>query len=108
MQLLPERQLPWYLECRFGRMIGLQIGWRMTFLCVAIVSFLVLGYLAFVFPKLEGTESFSVGQLPGAFQKCKIDEHLCNYISCGDRILCMLREVIFRAVFAAESSRTFE
>ncbi len=78
-----------------GRMIGLQIGWRMTFLCVAIVSFLVLGYLAFVFPKLEGTESFSVGQLPG-FSKCKIDEHLCNYISCGDRILYKLQ--LYRAV----------
>lgn len=55
-----------------GRMIGLQIGWRMTFLCVAIVSFLVLGYLAFVFPKLEGTESFSVGQLPELFKNARL------------------------------------
>ena len=55
-----------------GRMIGLQIGWRMTFLCVAIVSFLVLGYLAFVFPKLEGTESFSVGQLPELFKNTRL------------------------------------
>ena len=55
-----------------GRMIGLQIGWGMTFLCVAIVSFLVLGYLAFVFPKLEGTESFSVGQLPELFKNARL------------------------------------
>ena len=47
-----------------GRMIGLQIGWRMTFLCVAIVSFLVLGYLAFVFPKVEGGTSFKMKELP--------------------------------------------
>lgn len=52
-----------------GRMIGLQIGWRMTFLCVAIVSFLVLGYLAFVFRKLEGIRTFSRGTASGAFQK---------------------------------------
>ena len=55
-----------------GRMIGLQIGWRMTFLCVAVFSFLVLGYLAFVFPKLEGTESFSVGQLPELFKNTRL------------------------------------
>lgn len=55
-----------------GRMIGLKIGWRMTFLCVAVFSFLVLGYLAAVFPKLEGTESFSVGQLPELFQNSRL------------------------------------
>lgn len=55
-----------------GRMIGLQIGWRMTFLCVAVFSFLVLAYLAFVFPKLEGAESFSVGQLPELFKNFKL------------------------------------
>ena len=55
-----------------GRMIGLQIGWRMTFLCVAVFSFLVLAYLAIVFPKLEGAESFSVGQLPDLFKNFKL------------------------------------
>ena len=55
-----------------GRMIGLQIGWRMTFLCVAVFSFLVLAYLAIVFPKLEGAESFSVGQLPELFKNFKL------------------------------------
>ena len=45
------------------------------------------------------------GTASGAFQKCKIDEHLCNYISCGDRILYKLQ--LYRAVFA-ESSRASE
>lgn len=45
------------------------------------------------------------GTASGAFQKCKIDEYLCNYISCGDRILYKLQ--LYRAVFA-ESSRTSE
>lgn len=55
-----------------GRMIGLQIGWRMTFLCVAVISFLVLVYLAFVFPKIENTESFSINQLPKLFKNSRL------------------------------------
>lgn len=55
-----------------GRMIGLQIGWRMTFLCVAVISVLVLVYLAFVFPKIENTESFSINQLPELFKNSRL------------------------------------
>lgn len=55
-----------------GRMIGIQIGWRMTFLCVAVISFLVLVYLAFVFPKIENTESFSINQLPELFKNSRL------------------------------------
>lgn len=55
-----------------GRMIGLQIGWRMTFLCLAVISFLVLVYLAFVFPKIENTESFSINQLPELFKNSRL------------------------------------
>ncbi|EEF93178.1 sugar efflux transporter [Catenibacterium mitsuokai DSM 15897] len=55
-----------------GRMIGLKIGWRMTFLCVAVISFLVLVYLAFVFPKIENTESFSINQLPELFKNSRL------------------------------------
>lgn len=55
-----------------GRMIGLQIGWRMTFLFVAVISFLVLVYLAFVFPKTENTESFSINQLPELFKNSRL------------------------------------
>lgn len=55
-----------------GRMIGLNIGWRMTFLCVAVISFVVLVYLAFVFPKIENTESFSINQLPELFKNSRL------------------------------------
>lgn len=55
-----------------GRMIGLQIGWRMTFLCVAVISFLVLVYLAFVFPKIENTASFSINQLLELFKNSRL------------------------------------
>ncbi|MDO4442443.1 MAG: MFS transporter [Slackia sp.] len=47
-----------------GRVVGLALGWRMTFLCIAAVSFLVLAYLFFVFPKLDAGERFSVRDLP--------------------------------------------
>lgn len=55
-----------------GRMIGLQIGWRMTFLCVGITSMIVIAYLLFVFPKIENSESFSVSQLPELFKNSKL------------------------------------
>lgn len=55
-----------------GRMIGLQIGWRITFLFVAVISFLVLVYLAFVFPKIENTKSFSINQLPELFKNSRL------------------------------------
>lgn len=55
-----------------GRMIGLQIGWRMTFLCVGIISMIVIAYLLFVFPKIENTDTFSVSQLPELFKNSKL------------------------------------
>ena len=55
-----------------GRMIGLQIGWRMTFLCVGVISFIVTAYLLFVFPKIENTDTFSVSQLPKLFKNSKL------------------------------------
>ena len=55
-----------------GRMIGLQIGWRMTFLCVGVISFIVTAYLLFVFPKIENTDTFSVSQLPELFKHSKL------------------------------------
>ena len=55
-----------------GRMIGLQIGWRMTFLCVGVISFIVTAYLLFVFPKTENTDTFSVSQLPKLFKNSKL------------------------------------
>ncbi len=47
-----------------GRVVGLALGWRMTFVCIAIVSFMVLAYLFFVFPKSSAGDRFSVRDLP--------------------------------------------
>lgn len=47
-----------------GRIIGLQLGWRMTFFAMAAVAVVVFVYLFFAFPKMEKTEPFSFKQLP--------------------------------------------
>ena len=47
-----------------GRMVGLMVGWRMTFLCVGIVGAATFAYLLAVLPKLPGTERFRFGQFP--------------------------------------------
>lgn len=51
-----------------GRVIGLILGWRQTFACVGAVSFAVLLYLLFVFPRLEGAVAFKLNQLPSLFK----------------------------------------
>ncbi|MDO5043280.1 MAG: MFS transporter [Slackia sp.] len=48
-----------------GRVVGLALGWRMTFFCIAAVSFAVLAYLFAVFPKMAAGERFSARELPG-------------------------------------------
>ena len=48
-----------------GRMIGLAVGWRMTFCCVAVVSVLLLLYMTKMFPQVEAAKPFSVRELPG-------------------------------------------
>ena len=47
-----------------GRVIGLHVGWRMTFLSIGIVSFLTLIYLALTLPKVQSEGGFSFSQLP--------------------------------------------
>ena len=47
-----------------GRVIGLALGWRMTFLVLAITSALALLYLWRVFPSLTNNSSFSTRDLP--------------------------------------------
>lgn len=47
-----------------GRVIGLYIGWRMTFLTIGIISFLTLVYIWRVFPQIPSRSAFSVRQLP--------------------------------------------
>lgn len=48
-----------------GRMIGLAVGWRMTFCCVAAISVLILLYMIKVFPQVKAAKPFSVRELPG-------------------------------------------
>ena len=47
-----------------GRVIGLHLGWRMTFLCIAAAALAVLIFLAFVFPKVENRNTITLRNLP--------------------------------------------
>ncbi len=47
-----------------GRAVGLWLGWRMTFACVAVISALVFLYLVFVFPRLEREKPFTLKDVP--------------------------------------------
>lgn len=47
-----------------GRMVGLALGWRMTFLCVAVVAAVILLYLKIFLPQLPATSPFSARELP--------------------------------------------
>ncbi len=47
-----------------GRMVGLAVGWRMTFAIMAVLTALVVGLLALAFPRLDKGEAFSLSQLP--------------------------------------------
>lgn len=47
-----------------GRMIGLQVGWRMTFLSIGIVAAATFAYLFFTLPVLPSRGRFSARRLP--------------------------------------------
>ena len=47
-----------------GRIIGLHIGWRMTFLCIGAFAFATLIYLFICLPKVSNRGSFSLHKLP--------------------------------------------
>lgn len=47
-----------------GRMIGLWMGWRITFLIVGIISILLLLFQTHYLPSLEKTSAFTLYQLP--------------------------------------------
>lgn len=52
-----------------GRVIGLCIGWRMTFLCVCLFSLLTAVYLLFVLPKVPSRGRFSLHKLPSMLKE---------------------------------------
>lgn len=47
-----------------GRVIGLALGWRLTFACVAAISLAILVFSCLVFPKLGAAKPFSAKRLP--------------------------------------------
>ena len=51
-----------------GRVIGLALGWRMTFIVIAAVSILALILLVLVFPKLDNPGTFTLKKLPDLFR----------------------------------------
>lgn len=50
-----------------GRVVGLVVGWRMTFGIIAAISAGIVFYLLTVFPQVEHGESFQPSQLPSLF-----------------------------------------
>lgn len=61
-----------------GKMVGHYAGWRIAFLIVAVITFVVLGYMTFLFPKMEQSgEPFRVKQLPELFKNRSL---VCVYI----------------------------
>lgn len=51
-----------------GRVIGLHIGWRMTFLCVGAFAFVMFLCLLCVLPKVPSRGKVGFHQLPGVFR----------------------------------------
>lgn len=47
-----------------GRVVGLYVGWRMTFFCIAIISTLIFLFILAVFPHLQSRGKFSFRKLP--------------------------------------------
>ena len=47
-----------------GRIVGLYVGWRMTFFSIAVISALIFVFIAIVFPRLQSRGKFSYRQLP--------------------------------------------
>lgn len=51
-----------------GRVIGLALGWRTTFLFIAVISIAALILLLFVFPRLDNPGTFTLNRLPDLFR----------------------------------------
>lgn len=60
-----------------GRLVGHYAGWRSAFLIVAIITFVVVVYMAFLFPKMDAGEPFRIKQLPGLFKNRSL---VCVYV----------------------------
>ena len=60
-----------------GRVIGLALGWRMTFITIAIASIIALMLLVASFPKVENPGTFTLKRLPDIFCNKAL---VCMYI----------------------------
>ncbi len=47
-----------------GRVIGMYIGWRTTFFCIAVIATLIAVFIAIVFPKMPTRDTFSIRKMP--------------------------------------------
>lgn len=47
-----------------GRLIGIYLGWRITFFCVALATLIIFIYLFILFPKIPVSKPFSLKDLP--------------------------------------------
>ena len=47
-----------------GRIIGLALGWRMTFVFIAVIAMIALVFLIAVFPKVDNPGTFTLRKLP--------------------------------------------
>lgn len=50
-----------------GRMVGLHLGWRMTFLLIGLFAFGTLVYAALTLPRVPSRGRFSTGRVPALF-----------------------------------------
>lgn len=51
-----------------GRVIGLALGWRMSFIVIALASVAILMLLVAVFPKVDNPGTFTLRRLPDIFR----------------------------------------
>ncbi len=60
-----------------GRIIGLALGWRMTFVTIAAASMLALILLVVVFPRVENPGTFTLRRLPDIYRNKAL---VCMYV----------------------------
>ncbi len=51
-----------------GRMIGLSLGWRASFLTIAIAAIIVLLMMAIMLPRMDNPGTFTINRLPDLFR----------------------------------------